>query len=421
MGLQFVVAVLIANLLGATLYGTYFQARALLDLVNMLANLAVGQALITRLAAAHARGEQGETRDLMAYFLKVGLTVAFVEMAVGLLAGPFLGAAVLDDPEIGHLARILFISPPLLVIFNMVILALQSTRQVLRLTLLENGALIGTSLLNVTVVALGGGLNGLLYTFAFAPAFTSLAALLVYRSALSGMPGLPALGQLVRAAPGVPYRRYFAFSALVSFDKNFANLLNLLPTLLLGRLASDAEVAFFRVAYNLMNFLSVPLAPIARNLYATLSGIYSQHGPGRLGSSLLKVTLVGGGVSVTSTLVMIAVSPLILMIYKPEYGAVQPVIYALGLRFALIGFGVGLGPIYQVLDAMRLAIATKIVPGIIMFFGGWLLVSSYGAVGAALTIVIAYLVGDLTNVALVPWMLRRATRSKESPLPLGEG
>ena len=118
---------------------------------------------------------------MLAYFLKVGLTVGFLEMAVGLLAGPFLGRAVLDDPEIGYLARILFVSPPLLVSFNMVILALQSTRQVLRLTLLENGALIGTSLLNVAVVALGFGVNGLLYSVALAPALTAVAALLVYR------------------------------------------------------------------------------------------------------------------------------------------------------------------------------------------------------------------------------------------------
>jgi O-antigen/teichoic acid export membrane protein len=434
MGLQFAVAVTIANLLGAALYGVYFQARALLDLVNMLANLAVGQALITRIASAHSRGDEGETRDLMAYFLKVGLTVGFLEMAVGLLAGPLLGRAILDDPEIGYLARILFVSPPLLVAFNMVILALQSTRQVLRLTLLENGALIGISLLNVTVVALGWGVHGLLYSVALAPALTSVAALLVYRSAQSRMAGMPTLGQIVRAAPGIPYRRYFAFSALVSIDKNFASLLNLLPTLLLGRLASSAEVAYFRVGYNLMSFLSVPLAPIARNLYATLSDIYSRHGPRRLGSSLLKVSLAGGGISMTATIVMMLASPFILMIYRPEYGAVQAVIYALGVRFALIGFGVGLGPIYQVLDAMKLAIATKIVPGIIMFGGGWMLVSEHGAVGAALTIVLAYLVGDLTNVALVPWMLRRAARGRDEvsgirgdaetrgvPSPAGEG
>ena len=120
---------------------------------------------------------------------------------------------------------------------------------------------------------------------------------------------------------------------------------------------------------------------------------------------------------------MMLVSPLILMIYRPEYGAVQVVIYALGLRFALMGFGVGLGPIYQVLDRMKLAIATKIVPGVIMFAGGWVLIGEHGAVGAALTIVLAYLVGDLTNVVLVPWMIRRAESrrgERGAPSPAGE-
>ena len=109
---------------------------------------------------------------------------------------------------------------------------------------------------------------------------------------------MPALGEIVRAAPGMPYRRYFAFSALVSIDKNFANLLNLLPTLLLGRLASSADVAYFRVAYNLMNFLSVPLAPSPEPVRHSVGHLFAA-GLAGWRSSLLKVSLVGGGVSVT--------------------------------------------------------------------------------------------------------------------------
>ena len=407
MGLQFVTSVIIANLLNAAPFGVYYQARSLLDLVAMLANLAVGQALITRLAAAHARGDDEETLRLMAYFLKVGLTVSFVEAGVGLLGGSYLGAVVLDDPEIGQLARILFVSPPLLVVFNMVVLALQSTRQVKQLTLLENGALITGSVLNLAAVALGGGVSGLLWTVAFTPLLTSGAALLVYRSTCPRMAGFPSLGEIARAAPYIPYRRYFAFSALVSVDKNFANLLALAPTILLGRLASDAEVACFRVAFNLMNFLTVPLAPISRNLYAKLSEVASKRGP-QLGTTLLRVTLVSGSISVAATTLMLIAAPYVLLIYRPEYMGALAVMYALGPRFALLGFGVGLGPIYQVLNAMRLAIVTKVLPALIMFGGGWVMVGQYQAVGAALTLVVAYVVGDITNAVLVPWMLRNA-------------
>jgi len=408
MGVQFATSVAIANLLGPNLLGTYVQATAVLNTVNLLANLAVGQALITRLAAAYARRDEDESLGLMAYFLKVSATIGAVEAVVGLLGGSYLGAVIVGDARIGEMAAVLFVNPLLLVFFNMVVMALQSTRQVARLTLLENGAFVLTSLLNVTVVALGWGVTGLLWTVAFTPAITSVAAAILYQSTLPRMPGLPGLGAVVRAAFGVPFRQHFVFSALVSVDKNMFNFMNLLPTLLLSRLASDADVAFFRVGYNLMNFLSVPLAPISRNLYAKLSEILATGDACRLGRSLLRVSLASGGISMLTTLAMLVLSPLILSIYRPEYAAVQPVIYALGLRFALMGFGVGLGPIYQVLDAMKLAIVTKLVPAAIMFFGGWVMVGSYGAVGAALTVVLAYLVGDITNALLVPWMLRRA-------------
>ena len=410
MGMQFVASVAIANLLGPVSLGVYAQALALLSLVNLLANLAVGQSLITSLSAAHARRDEAESLRILAYFIKVGFTVSLVEAAVGLGAGVFLGSVVLDDPEIGYLARVLFISPPLLVVFNMVVLALQSTRQLLRLTLLENGALIGTALLNVSAVVLGYGVEGLLFTVAFAPLLTSAAALLVYRSTAARVDGLPGLGSILRAAPSVPYSRYFAFSVLVSADKNLSNLIAQTPILLLARLASDSQVAYFKVAYNLMNFLAVPLAPISRNLYAKLSEIMARRGPEALGSSLLQVSLGAGAISTVATAAMLLASPFILMIYRPEYMAAQAVMYALGLRFVLLGFGVGLGPVYQVLGRMKLALATKVVPGIIMVGAGLLLIGSQGAVGAALTIVVAYLVGDLTNAFLVPWMVKQAKR-----------
>ncbi len=412
MGLQFVTSVVIANILGADLLGRYVLATNVLDFVVMFANLAVGQALITRLAAAHARRDPEESKNILAYFVKTGVVVALIEFAVGVGLSEQAGFLASGDAEYGYLARVLFVSPLFGVFFNMVILALQSSRQIRRLTMLENGALMGTSLLNVAVVALGGGVKGLLYSVALAPLLTSAAALLLYRSTRPRMSGFPTIGEIVRAAPGVPYRRYFVFSALVSVDKNFANLLEKAPMILLGHQATPEAAAFFKVAFNLMKPLAVPFAPIARNLYAKLAELASKGAPRDLGMALLKVSLGSGAISAASSVAMMILAPFILMIYRPEFMASLPVIYVLGVRFALLGFGVGLGPIYQVLNEMELAIATKVVPAIVMFGGGWFLVGSFGAVGAAATLVCGYLVGDLTNAFLVPYIVRRGAHRK---------
>ncbi|MGE5619863.1 MAG: lipopolysaccharide biosynthesis protein [Sphingomonadaceae bacterium] len=411
MGTQFSVSVIIANLLDPAPFGVYAQARALLDLVNMLANLAVGQALITRLAAAHARGDDEETLRIMAYFLKVGLTVSLVEAAVGLLGGGYLGTVVLNDPEVGHLSRILFVSPPLLVLFNLAVLALQSSRQVGRLALLENGALMATSLLNLIVVALGGGVTGLLYSVAFVPLLTSTAALWLYSATLPKMAGFPTLWQIVRAAPGIPFRRYFAFSAMVSIDKNLANMIALAPTLLLGRLSSAEEVAYFKVASNLtLTILAVPMSPISRNLYAKLAEVRARFGAARIGRPLVQVTAAGLAISATLTLGLVLVAPFVIQLYRPTYLPALDVMYALGVRCALLGFAIGLGPLYQALDIMPLAIVSKIVPAAVMLGAGTVLVGSMGAVGAAWTVTATYLVGDVISAGLVWWILRRESR-----------
>ncbi len=416
MGTQLVTSVIIANLLNPEPFGIYYQARSLLDMVTMLANLAVGQALITPLAAAHARKDEREAKSLLAYFLKVGLLVALIESAIGLLGGHYLGAAVLNDPVIGDLSRILFITPPLTVIFNMVILALQSSRQVKQLALLENGALMATSVLNLSAVAMGWGVSGLLYSVAFVSALTSVAALLLYNATLSKMPAFPTLGQIVRTAPAVPFRRYFAFSALVSVDKNFANLISLAPTILLGRWASDSEVAYYRIATNLtVTLMAVPMSPISRNLYAKLAEVRARFGTARIGKSLIQVTLGSLAISTVLALGLLVVAPfMIRILYKPAYLPAVAVMYALGVRCAMLGFSVGLGPLYQVLDVMPLAIASKIVPAIVMVGGGWFLIGSMGAVGAGWTVTATYLVGDLISAGLMAWLLKRE-RSKAPP------
>ncbi len=411
-GIQFLASVVVPNLLGVDGYGTFALATNLLALATTFANLAVGQALVTRLTAAASHEDHQESLNLMAYFLKLGLLVGLLQAAFGLLCVSWLSALLRYDPVVGDLARILLLAPLFSVVLNLVVLALQSSRQVARLTLLENGALILTSVLNAGVVALGGGVRGLTYTVAFTPLLASVGAVLVYNATRPRMAGFPTLPEVFRAAPRVPIRRYFAFSALVSVDKNFAGLIALAPTTLLGMLSTATEVGYFRLGYVIMNFLSVPISPIARNLCAMLTQVALKRGAAGVGRTLLRATLVGGAVSVAGSAAMLLASPYILKIFRPEYAPVQFVIYALGLRFALLGFGVGLGPIYQVLNAMRLSIATKILPALVMLGGGWVIIGRYGAVGAAWTMAAAYLVGDLVNALLVPWVIKRAASAE---------
>ncbi len=413
-GVQFLASVVVPNVLGVESYGTFALASNLLALVTTFANLAVGQALVTRLTAASAHEDHQEALNLLAYFLKLSLLVGLIQAAFGFLCVSWLGALLRYDPVVGDLARVLFLVPLFSVVLNLVMLVLQSTRQAARLTLLESGTLILTSALNATVVVLGGGVRGLTYTVAFAPLLASVAAGLLYRATLPRMAAFPALSELFRAAPRAPVRRYFAFSALVSVDKNFASLIALAPTTLLGMLSTESQVAYFRLGYNLMNFLSVPISPIARNLYAALPQVALKQGPRGLGRALLRATLLGGAISLAGSAAMMLASPYILRLYRPEYAPVQFVIYALGLRFALLGFGVGLGPIYQVLNAMKLGIATKVLPALVMLGGGWVMIGGYGAVGAAWTLVAAYLVGDLVNALLVPWLLKRRLKMGEA-------
>ncbi len=406
MGIQLVTSVVIANLLGPRSLGDYYQSRALLDFVNMLVNFAVGQALITQLAAAYAQRNGEESRRILAYFVKLGMATSFVTMAVGLLGGDLLGGLVLDDPHIGEIARILFVTPPLLVVYNTVTMALQSSRQVGRLTLLENGYLMSTSLLNVLVAALGGGVNELLYSVAISALLAAAGALWIYHRTLPKMPSYPTLMEVVRSIPGMPFRGYFTFSAMVSLDKNIANLISLAPTILIGRWGASEDVAFYNIASRFtVTLLSVPMSPVSRNLYAKLAEVRVKT-PERLGRMLVQVTLASLAISAGMAAVMMLAAPFVIRIFRPEYLPALGAMYGLGVRCATLGFGVGLGPLYQVLGKMKLAILSKIPPALVLLVGGWLLIPAFGAMGGAWTVSLTYLVGDIISACLMWWILR---------------
>gem|GEM_PF-6601253 len=88
---------------------------------------------------------------------------------------------------------------------------------------------------------------------------------------------------------------------------------------------------------------------------------------------------------------------------------------------ATLGFAIGLGPLYQVLGAMKLAIASKVVPALVMVGMGSVLIPSMGAAGAAWTVSATYLVGDAISACLVWWMLRREKRRAALVLSGGRG
>ncbi|MBN2472707.1 MAG: oligosaccharide flippase family protein, partial [Anaerolineae bacterium] len=198
--------VVIVRGLGPEQYGVYQLVITMHGLLMTLNLTGLGPSTITRLAEAVGAGDQARARDLMGFFLQASLAVAVLAGLVAWGFGPAFARASYANVTIGELYRIyvlvLFFEP----VYRLVLLALQSLREMRRFTILENGALILEALFKIGVVLLGGGASGVIAAHLAAVIARAIIAVLVYRRQQRArpevLPAIPAvLGAALRNSP----------------------------------------------------------------------------------------------------------------------------------------------------------------------------------------------------------------------------
>src|SRR5690606_37821830 len=94
--LSFVALWLTIRLMGVEHYGVWKLTLALVAIWQTLDISGVGQVTSTRLAIAVGKRDEGELRDLLAFYVKVVLAWALLSVIVLFAAGPWLSAQLYD-------------------------------------------------------------------------------------------------------------------------------------------------------------------------------------------------------------------------------------------------------------------------------------------------------------------------------------
>jgi O-antigen/teichoic acid export membrane protein len=373
---------LLARVLGPEGLGRYNLVLAYFTTINLFGNFGVGQAVLTRLAAARAAGDREEMLALMAYYIKMSLLVGAVLTGGAWLLAPELAQRLGYDAEVGRLARLLFLVTPCGILYGLTTTVAQSARDMKGLALLETLSVLFGAVCMVAGAWLAG-LGGVIAGSMAGTALSALAGWLHYRLAArpAGYPPEHAVAWLV---PRVPLRRFLRFSALVTLDKNMATMFSQTPTLFLGRLAGDAETAFFGVATNVFRLPELIQASIARNLMVKLSEQQGRGDIAALRRTFWLVTFGAGAISIVTTAAFVLVAPwLVEWLYGREFRAALPAVYVYAGHMAVLGFATGISSIFQIQDRVGVNILIKL--GLYLFVVplGWWLVATYRSAGAA--------------------------------------
>ncbi|MGE3273241.1 MAG: oligosaccharide flippase family protein [Chloroflexota bacterium] len=384
--ISFAASVLLARTLGPATYGAYTLVMSAGTTIGLLRRLGQDYAATTQLAEGHSVGDRRRSRDALVFYVFMSVATSVVVLPPAIVLAPWLGELFFGDADLTTPLRLYLVQGFWAVIPGWTVIALQASRRMGQLVILENISSLATAILPVSFALAGFGLLGVFTGQVIASLIAVGIGFALYLRLVTADPLFPSAGELLAGTvkPGIPLWPPTRFGLSIAFDKNLVSLYNLLPILLLARFVPDDEVGQLRVALSYMVIPSVLLTPISRLLMVDIPRLRASS-PERVRPAFVRLTLLSGAASAALAVPFAALSWLVIpLLYSGAYAGAVPLTFALLLDAATLGLGIAAGPVFRTYDRTDLPIMTSIVILLLGVPGTWWLASTTGPLGAAL-------------------------------------
>ncbi len=416
-------SVLTARYLGKHELGRWVTTREMYMFAWFLVSTGVLNATIKLYSHAQGSGDTKGRVDALAALLKIGLTTAVVVSIVGVFVGPLVGERVYDDREVGLFAGVLCLSGAFEVLRTLVVAALQGSRQMVRYAKLDMTTNVLRAALVWAALHLGVGIRAVVAAFVGHLVITAVISLRAYELArrAGGDEAPPSLKDVFRAIPRAPTRHLFGLSYLITLNKGMNTLVPRFGMLLIPAhqlQTSMGDNGAYSVAYVLAWALALALTGVTQALLPALGyKLGVEEIPfERLGRSLLRVSLVAGGLMATATLLSVPVMYVVVrMLYGEEFGDSFRYYLWLTAGNLTLGFFVIIDSFYIYSGKIRKVIPYNLLLAAIAFVSILVANDRFGPMGTAAA---AGLCRNLSifHLIYIVWYFRRA-RAVESSGP----
>ncbi|MDA1208681.1 MAG: oligosaccharide flippase family protein [bacterium] len=324
-GCSFLSSILYARLLGLGGYGEYAVVLAFTGLLGFITNLGQQTTALTFFAQAYGKKDTTRMKEVLHYYLFLSACSALI-MAILIPFLPTITGGMYNNPEIGHLARLIFLSSMIDPLFVFGSIVLQSVREIRKLTILENSRIVLQLGLSVLFLIQGMGVAGILLGALLGTALMSLVSLLVYSNIRTAY-NLPSFGEILRTHSFKHLWKFGKDGVWIAIDKNVGNLYPNAFMVVLGMFVQESVVGLFRLAFKLGNlpssFVLSNISKLSASVIPTISSSASN-----LKKSLVRLAIYSGLIHTGATIgALITVPLLIPVVYGSDFSvAVYPFI-----------------------------------------------------------------------------------------------
>lgn len=371
-------------------FGIYSLALSLYSLVGTFGNIGVKQMALVKLPSVYINQDKEKTNSILTYYFRISLIIGILIMIIGYIIAPYLSKLLYGRQDIGRFSRILFLMPPLMILYKLIVVILEGTGNMKYLAILESTSVLIKSLILIALVTLGLGLGILIYGWLISAIASSILAIFLYKRLGLVNKRLPSIFEIVKVPYSLEGWHFLRFNLSMGLSENIINLNENLPIILLGIFVLPEEVGYFKLGYSIIG-LSILLEPIARNLLVKLRQLQVSRDIKKLSDIFYKVSFYTGIISIILVTVIVILYYLSIYFFLKDYQSSLKIIYLLAIYFCLMGFGIGLSPILRALERLDIEIKINAI-GILIFVAlSILLIKNFGILGMTIALLISAL------------------------------
>lgn len=387
--------ILAARILGAASFGLLIVAIAALTLIADIGDLGTDTGLV-RFIGKYAKKDLTKVKRFLKLGLEIKVAVWLFVLLLGWLLAPYISTSIFSKPELTLPLRISFIGVGSYLLYSFIISALQGFQKFWA----WGGFQVGASGLRVLVVLL-------LFAYSKLNLETTLA---VYVSVpllafLVGLFLLPVNFFKVKKEGSVA-KEFFQYNKWVAAFTAVAAVGARLDTFISARLLTSAEVGIYGVAHRLVAIVPQLVGALGTVMAPKMAGMGEIKD---LISYLKKTQVLVSGLFILGVLSIPVVLFFIPILFGKEYVASGPPFVVLLFAMLIFLFSVPLHmAVIYYFSYPKLFFWVSLGHLAIIAGLGWVLISSFGAMGAAFTV----LVGNIFNF-VVPgaWVLLKIRKS----------